>query len=312
MSNNENIRTHIRQHYIPQFILKNFSFNDRGELFYYSSNDKIITKTNTRDIFMESCLYDSAKINSSDPSQIEKDFSKYEGEIAHLIKEKILHKADVVLTHAEAESLKLFIALLSFRSKRTGEKFSGKLSDASKQMYSPYQPNGDFNELWKRNLRQLVNCRSLEEIMQKEEIDHPIKLFMNRDTCGWYGTYLSFMEVRGKYDLVLSDAYPTTIFGDSIKNPIVKNIPIFSILPLTPTFVLFLVYNGAEACQGLTDFKPYMKRPPIKKAISKEKNLLVHHVRKIYDLLVCNLNHELIKNSETGIVFQNRERISLE
>lgn len=47
----------IRHHYIPQFILRNFCFNDRGDLFYYDKENSKTSVKNTRDIFMVRNLY---------------------------------------------------------------------------------------------------------------------------------------------------------------------------------------------------------------------------------------------------------------
>ena len=52
----------------------------------------------------------------------------------------------------EEASLRFFCALLAFRSKNAVDIFSN-LSDESKVMYSEYQNDGNFVELWKRNLR---------------------------------------------------------------------------------------------------------------------------------------------------------------
>lgn len=50
----------IRQHYIPQFILRNFCFDDSNSLFFYSLKDKTVSVKNTRDVFMEKQLYNSS------------------------------------------------------------------------------------------------------------------------------------------------------------------------------------------------------------------------------------------------------------
>ena len=47
----------VRHHYIPQFILRNFCFNDRDDLFYFDKKDSQISVKKTRDIFMVRNLY---------------------------------------------------------------------------------------------------------------------------------------------------------------------------------------------------------------------------------------------------------------
>lgn len=107
-----NTKEPVRQHYIPQFILKNFCFDDENNLYFYSMKDKEITIKNIRDIFMERRLYNSELVNPDDPTQIEKDFAKYEQEIGKLIKEKIINKYEISLTLKEEASLRFFCAYI--------------------------------------------------------------------------------------------------------------------------------------------------------------------------------------------------------
>ena len=74
--------------------------------------DKEITIKNIRDIFMERRLYNSELVNPDDPTQIEKDFAKYEQEIGKLIKEKIINKYEISLTLKEEASLRFFCAYI--------------------------------------------------------------------------------------------------------------------------------------------------------------------------------------------------------
>ena len=70
----------IRLHYIPQFILRNFCFNDRGDLFYFDKENSKTTVKSTRDVFMARNLYRD-EINSPDePAKIEKDMARFENE----------------------------------------------------------------------------------------------------------------------------------------------------------------------------------------------------------------------------------------
>ena len=47
----------VKHHYIPQFILRNFCFDDRSHLFYYDKKISKIYKRETKDIFMIRNLY---------------------------------------------------------------------------------------------------------------------------------------------------------------------------------------------------------------------------------------------------------------
>ncbi len=67
----------IRHHFIPQFILHNFCFNER-KTNYYDIKAKTIMVKNTREIFMEKNLYRDELNSAAEPTQIEKDFAKVE------------------------------------------------------------------------------------------------------------------------------------------------------------------------------------------------------------------------------------------
>ena len=65
------------------------------------------------------------------------------------------------------------------------------MSEESRVFYSKYQVDEDFSDFWKRNLSNLVNCRSLREVMNHKGIDVPIKIFFCRDTFGYFGRYFT-------------------------------------------------------------------------------------------------------------------------
>ena len=76
----------IRHHYIPQFILRNFAFDDSGRVLFYNKNLKTVSKIETRDVFMEKNLYRDEINHTSNPTQIEHDLAVYENEVSHIIK----------------------------------------------------------------------------------------------------------------------------------------------------------------------------------------------------------------------------------
>ncbi len=252
-----------------------------------------MTRT-TRDIFMERYLYKSNSLGVIDSNQIEHDFSKYEHEIASLISNKIIGKKDIFLTFEQEQKLKLFCALLSFRSKNTKESFFN-LSNQSKEFYLKYQKDGNFLELWKRNLSYLVNCRKLDDVIKSEQIDEPFKIFMQRDTEGLAGAYFSFLERRGEIDFIIGDCYPVNISdADNFK------LPIFNIFPITPSLVMLQVYNGAENVSMYNNLKEYFKSPKISDLS------LRYHVRKIYEDEVWELCNLIKENSKIGYASNNQ------
>ncbi len=83
-----------RQHYIPQFYLKNFAGSD-GKLWVYDRIEKKYFKSDPKDICCEKYLYETPWENANPdlgeyilPNQIEDDFAKKESEYSKLL-EKI-------------------------------------------------------------------------------------------------------------------------------------------------------------------------------------------------------------------------------
>ena len=88
--------------------------------------------------------------------------------MAVLLNGKFLKDDEIVITKEEEESLKLFFALMGFRSIHAYKLFSDLMSRGD-NFYSIWQPNGNFNDFWKRNLGYLVKCRSIKDVQNNQE-----------------------------------------------------------------------------------------------------------------------------------------------
>lgn len=288
----------IRHHYIPQFILKNFCFDGTKHLYFFDKKNKEIFIKDTRDIFMERNLYRD-EVNNADPVKIEKDLSRFENEISHIIKEKFLNDSEIVLSVEEDEKLKLFFAIMGFRSKNTNDRFGENATKESRQFYSHYQKDGDLLDLWKRNLGYLVNCRSLKDVMEHENIDDPIKVFLMRDTFGVTGLYFVVAERREGCDFIIGDAYPVVVNG-ILPNGI--PLPLFSIFPLSPKRVLMLVSNGANfAPREVVEFRECVLRNP-----KIDCNKITIRVKRLYQEEIEYINSLILKEAKKGIAFKNK------
>lgn len=248
---------------------------------------------------MERRLYNSELVNPDDPTQIEKDFAKYEQEIGKLIKEKIINKYEISLTLKEEATLRFFCALLGFRSKNVNDIFNN-LTEEGKSMYGPYQPDGNFEELWKRNLSVLVKCRSFDEVVDRKDVDKPIKAFMLKDCFGIFGKYFVFFEKRGPVDFIIGDCYPVVING--IAENVNLSMDMISYFPLSPNLCMALVNNGAENAPCLFEFKKYLKKP------WERNGVLEYKIQKLYTRDIKPINEGTIKNSNFGVAFQDKEK----
>lgn len=84
-------------------------------------------------------LYRDDINNSDDIMKIEKDMARFESETAKIIAEKFLKRDEIVLIVDEDERLKVFFAIMAFRSKSTSKMFSAEASEKNKAFYSTYQ-----------------------------------------------------------------------------------------------------------------------------------------------------------------------------
>ncbi len=294
----------IRHHYIPQFILRNFCFNDKSNLFFFDKKTSKMLIKNTKDIFMVKNLYRDDINNPDEPVKIEKDLARFENEISQIITKKFLHNNEITISLKDDEKIKLFFAVMAFRSNGTRRFFTSKMSEESRAFYSTYQKNGDLTDFWKRNLSNLVNCRSLKDIIQHTEIDFPIKAFFQRDILGLFGLYFIVVERRGPLDFIISDVYPTVISGELDDG---LELPLYNIFPISPDRIILIASNGIESASKNIVVLPdnILKKPklnPIKKEITI-------HVRKIYEDEVRHLDSILIKEASEGFAFKTKHRV---
>lgn len=293
------IKEPIRHHYIPQFILRNFCFNDTNDLYYYDKESRETTIKNTRDVFMEKNLYRDEINYLDNPTKIENDLARFENEISQIINGRFLDDKEITLTFAEEERLRIFFAIMGFRSKNASKIFSENTSSENKEFYSHFQGNGNLQDLWKRNLGYIVNCRKVEEILKHEKIDIPMKIFFQRDTLGIFGVYFAVVERKENEDFIIGDAYPV------IENGLLDNgvrVPIYSMFPISPSRVILLVSNGAEATPRDV---VYLRRGIFTKPkIDNDKMTLTIRVKDLYNEEVRHLNSMVVKHSQEGIAFK--------
>lgn len=289
----------IRHHYIPQFILRNFCFNDNNELYYYDKESQETTIRSTRDVFMEKNLYRDEINHSDNPTKIESDLSRFENEISQIINGKFLNGKEITLTFSEEEKLRIFFAIMGFRSKNASNIFGKNTDRQNKEFYSYFQGNDNLQDFWKRNLGYIINCRTVEEILKHEKIDIPIKSFFKRDTVGIFGLYFAVVERKENEDFIIGDAYPV------IENGLLDNgvrVPIYSMFPISPRRVILLVSNGAEATPRDV---VYLRRCVFTKPkIDYDNMSITIRVKGLYNEEVRHLNSMVVKNAQEGIAFQ--------
>lgn len=288
----------IRHHYIPQFILRNYCFDDNGNVHYYDKISGSFSVQKTRNVFMSKHLYRD-EINSPDnPTKMEHEFSVFEREVSSIIKNKFLHDSEITLDMDEDAKLRLFFAIMGFRTERVRNFFADGLSRESKQFYNQYQENGNYEDFWKRNLSRLVNCRSIQEVFEHQEIDDVIKEFFYRDTIGVRGLYFVVAERYGCKEFVIGDTYPVVV------NSLLPGglpLPIYSIFPISPERIILMVENGAEATPR--DVLGFRQTVLTKPKNNKDRTYIIR-VKKMYDEEVEKINEKIIKEAKEGYIYK--------
>jgi len=288
----------IKHHYIPQFILRNFC-DERGYVNYFDKVSKEITSCKPKDIFMEKNLYRDEINCAENPTKIETDLARFEQEISKLIKEKFLDGDRVFLTKEEDEKLKLFFAIMGFRSYNAMSQFSKGLSKKAAKMYAKYQNNGDFLDMWKRNLGYLVNCRSGEEVLNHKEIDEPIKIFMMRDMYGLWGTYLVVVEKKEEEGFVIGDTYPVVVTETTMQD---IQLPMYTINPLSPSRAILVVGNRAKDTLGdILGFRPAVLNKP---SWNDAEQIVTIRVKRLYPEEVQKINYLIANSASNRVIFR--------
>ena len=292
-------REPVKHHYIPQFILRNFCFEDK-RLLYYDKQTGEISFKETKDVFWERNLYRDEVNYVDDPVKIEKDLARYEQEVAQILKERFLDGREIYITPQEDDKLRLFFAIMGFRALNIRQLFGAKLTKQSKKYYKQYQADGDFLDLWKRNLGYIVQCRSFDEVWNHPQIDDPMKMFFRRDTVGYFGKYIVVAEADGNDAFILGDIYPVAVTGAKA-NGLPLNM--YEIFPISAKRVLLIANLGVEGTpRDVLFLRNFLFMPPVYK---KEQNLLRIRVRKMCRDEVQYINKEIAINASQGFVFRH-------
>ncbi len=289
----------IRHHFIPQFILRNFCFNNRGEVRYYCKKTETESIKNTRDVFMTRNLYRDEINTPGDPTKLEREFAEFEREVSLIVKSKLLSEDEITLSMEEDGILRLFFALMGFRSERVRTNFEKGLSKSSKEFFSRYQKNGDFLDFWKRNLRNAVRCRSIQEVVEHPGIDEPIKVFLVRDTFGYLGRYFVIAQRCESKNFIIGDAYPLVVSG-TLPNGV--SLELYSVFPLSPERILMMACRGADgAPRDALGFRQTVLMMPK----MYEDGTYTIRKKRFYNEEVEHINGMIFKEAKTGVVFKN-------
>lgn len=293
----KNKNTPVKHHYIPQFILRNF-LNGNGKLYFYSKSDGNTIEDYTSNIFMEKNLNKDEINHKDNPMWIEEELSYFENKVAPIIK-KFNTENEIVLLTEDIFTLRIFLFIMMFRSKHVRNEFL-RFNDNDIEIYKLYQDFENSEDLWKKNLAALTQCRNAQDIKKLRDIN-PIIL----EKCFFQFTqyYTTIVEKRGNTNFIISDVYPT-IYYREIKNVL---FPVCLFFPISLDRLLVLNY--------LENDKIFKTDSVINKNISyppkphdyKIKSIKLE-VKKIYEPQVKLLNKVIYDNAVEGVIVSNYDR----
>lgn len=295
-------KSHVRQHYIPQFILKNFCYDQNNErVYFFEAGEDEYSTPFVSNVFMEKYLY-SKEENSL---EIEKSLAKFEADVAPIFK-KLSNDTEINLTFEEDERLRVFLSLLAFRSVATRNQFNN-MSELSKIIYGQKSDNEDMKDIWLDNVRLISQCRSIKEVLSNPEVSSPLKVFITQEFSAFY---MCVLERRGAIDFAISDCYPVVMNGSGeLPNGMTFNLPIYYFYPISASRVIVLVTNNIADVPRSVSHLDYMKALKGPKG-SFDRTHLIFRPARLYSQDVEWVNDMIVKNARIGIVVKDIERCS--
>ena len=103
-----------KQHYVPQFLLKNFCFDNKQHLFIYDKTQNKSFSSNTQNVAQENCFYNLDTANGK--ICLEETYAKLEANVAPLITKIIQTESISWLTNDDMWNILEFIIVQFYRT----------------------------------------------------------------------------------------------------------------------------------------------------------------------------------------------------
>ena len=295
-------KSYVRQHYIPQFILKNFCYDTNKEkVFFFEAGEDEYSTLYVSNVFMEKYLYSKVE----DELDIEESLAKFEADVAPIFK-KLNNESEIRLTFSEDERLRVFLSLLAFRATSTRDQFNN-MSELSKQLYGRTSDDTDMKDIWLQNVHLVSQCRSIKEVLSNPQISSPLKVFITNEFSAFY---MCVLERRGSIDFLISDCYPVVMNGEGVlPNGISFNLPIYYFYPISDSRVIALVTNNIKDVTRSVAYLDYAKILKGPKGSLDRTNLIFRPAR-VYSQDVEWINEMVVKNARIGTIVKDLERCS--
>lgn len=297
------MNNHVKQHYIPQFIIKNFCKTDK-KTYYFDVSNKSITQKFPNEIFEEKYLYEYSQDKKGNINKIELDLAKFEMEVGNVIKQ-FLTNYSVSVSFEESEMLKYFFFIMILRSKFMLSSYNKEIFEFNQQKF-PDITERELDEFYKNNLEKLVNCRTLMDI--NEAINTQ---FIQYAATMLIGKHLVLFECGDKLEFVLGDAYPIALGQKIYPFDFFNWMSLVSLIfPISYNRAIGLVDTYDELHAMLRHFK--IKNKDWYDEPKKFGTGMLIQLKYLTDEDVVYINKGILKNSREGLCFRSERKCGLD
>ena len=246
----------IRQHYIPKFYLKNFSFLKNGNNFVhvYDLNEKKQYISSVDNIALEKKYYDIQNSNSNKEISIEKILQVFESSAAKSINKIIKYKSLKTLSEEDRLNIAFFSSLLMTRIPRK-RKMMEEVVEKMKSL--AYGENNEKKERASQKLRDQIDNldnEKLKEISIKTTLNSVIKLSPYFLNIHWT------LSIAGNNDFFHTSDNPITLYNLINHSPYgslgLAKLGINIYLPISSKITLWMYRPEDYGMIGLFDYLP--------------------------------------------------------
>lgn len=297
------MKSHVKQHYIPQFIIKNFCKTDK-KTYYFDVSNKSITQKFPNEIFEEKYLYEYSQDKKDNINKIELDLAKFEADASYVLK-PFLTNNNVSVSFEESEMIKYFFFIMILRSKFMLSVYNKEILEFNQLSFLDITEK-ELDEFYKKNLEKLVNCRTLMDInetINTQFIQYAAMMLVNK--------HLVLFECGDKLEFVLGDAYPIAL-GQKI-----HPLDIFNRMSLV-SLIFPISYNRAIGLVDTYDeFHSMLRHSKIcnKDWYDEPKKFgtgMLIQLNYLTDEGVAHINKGILGNSREGVCFRSERKCGLD
>ena len=187
----------IRNHFVPQFLLRNFCIDDRIQ--YCDLTENTVEQRSTRSVFSEKGYY---------PDELEKELCyKIEAQFASILKNKIINERySISLNSYDMLVLKKYLIITMLRVKDDNQSHNIWYNELKKNGIIPMDDDAQllFNGNFYDNINSVLNCDDPNSLLTIAEKNVDLNLFtFVRDVIYSYNVFVR--SNNAKEDFVITD-----------------------------------------------------------------------------------------------------------